>query len=402
MSLLPSTTGQPPTGGAPTEPQIRPLREGLLPYTRRHRGMVRRGLAFSCLLVGARLALPLPLTQVVASSTTPGADPGPTGPIALLSAAFVGLALVAGVAEHFQRLAFAHFAGRSISDARAAALSRVPGDGDEASVHLTAQVIGDCMRVKQGLKGFLNHITVNGLLVIGICVVLAFTDLIVGLVTIAGAAVLGVVAVTGARRVGVVAAKHRQREVALAGSVHVLVAEAQADDQSKALSALQEIDSESGDADIAMTRWEGLTTWVAHTVLVTTAAAALLLGVHSVQAGRMSAGTLFAVMAYLLMLQGPAIRCARQIARTALLLVSARELAAVLVGPHGSRRTDPAGRTHRGLRSASAPPPAPDPAQTPRRALASSSLGPGGVRPKHRRDPSFEPGDGRRATSRPA
>ena len=47
----------------------------------------------------------------------------------------------------------------------------------------------------------------------------------------------------------------------------------------------------------------------------------------------MSTSTLFAVMAYLLMLQGPAIRCARQIARTAQLLVSARELAAVLLTP---------------------------------------------------------------------
>jgi len=295
--------------------------------------MVRRGLAFSFLLVGARLALPLPLTQVVASSTTPGAGQGSSGPIALLSASFVGLALVAGIAEHFQRLAFAHFAGRSISDARAAALTRVRGDGGEASVHLTAQVIGDCMRVKQGLKGFLNHITVNGLLVIGICVVLAFTDLTVALVTIAGAAVLGLVAVTGARWVGVVAAEHRQDEVALAGSVHVLVAGAQAGDQSEALDALRQIDSESGDADIAMTRWEGLTTWVGHIVLVITAAAALILGVQAVQAGTMGTSTLFAVMAYLLMLQGPAIRCARQIARTALLLVSARELAAVLVAP---------------------------------------------------------------------
>jgi hypothetical protein len=62
-------------------------------------------------------------------------------------------------------------------------------------------------------------------------------------------------------------------------------------------------------------------------VLAASAAAVLLLGVHEVQIGRLSTATLFGVMAYLLVLHGPAIRFARQITRTAPLLVSARQLA---------------------------------------------------------------------------
>ena len=42
-----------------------PIRDTLLPFARPHRGMLGRGLGFSCVLVGARLALPLPLTAAV-------------------------------------------------------------------------------------------------------------------------------------------------------------------------------------------------------------------------------------------------------------------------------------------------------------------------------------------------
>jgi ABC-type multidrug transport system fused ATPase/permease subunit len=295
----------------------------LLPYARPHRGVLGRGLAFTCLLVGARLALPLPLTAVVGHVSS--ADDR-TLPAALFSAAFVGLALVAGLAEHQQRLAFAHFAGRTVADTRDAALARVQLHGADPSGDRTAQVVGDALRTRQGLKGVLNHITVNGLLVVGVCVALALADLRLGLVQLAGGVLLVVVAVLGAARVGTVAAEHRDREASMARSVH-RIAGASGSLAADTLTALREVDAESGDADVAMTRWEGLTTWVANVVLAASAAAVLLLGVHEVQTGQLTTATLFGVMAYLLVLHGPAIRFARQITRTAPLLVSARQLA---------------------------------------------------------------------------
>jgi ATP-binding cassette, subfamily B, bacterial len=187
----------------------------LLPFARPHRGMLGRGLLFTCLLVGARLALPLPLTAVVGRASSGGEG---SLPAAVLSSAFVALALVAGLAEHRQRLTFAHFAGRTITDARDAALARVQRDGGDPSGDLTAQILGDALRTKQGLKGVLNHITVNGLLVVGVCVALAFTDLWLGLVQLAGGLLLVAVAVLGAARVGTVAAEHRDAEDRLARS----------------------------------------------------------------------------------------------------------------------------------------------------------------------------------------
>ena len=299
-----------------------PLRDAILPFAHPHRGTLARGLVFTCLLVGARLALPLPLTAVVDRAASP--DRGAT-PAAVLSAAFVGLALVAGLAEHQQRLAFAHFAGRTITDVREAALARVQRDGGDRSGDLTAQVVGDALRTKQGLKGVLNHITVNGLLVVGVCVALAVADPWLGLVQLAGALLLVVVAVFGAARVGTVAAEHRNHEVALAGLVHRLAGDGGSVD-GDTVAALRDLDAESGVADVAMTRWEGATTWVGHGVLVASAAAVLVLGVSEVRSGALTTAGLFGVMAYLLVLHGPAIRFARQITRTAPLLVSARQL----------------------------------------------------------------------------
>lgn len=323
-----------PSTATPTsQTSFRPVRDGLMPFTRRHRQPLAHGLLFSAVLVGARLSLPVPLTFVVDRATTSPVGSPPTGPIALLSAAFVVLALVAGVAEHYQRLAFAHFAGRTVSDARSAALAEVSDDGGPAAVDLTAQVLGDCTRVKAGLKGVLSHITVSGLLMIGVCVAMLLTDRAVGLTMAAGVLVLAAVGAGGALRVGAIATEHRRHEVAIAAAVHRLIVQEPGSDIRQDLESLRGLDNVSGDADVGMTQWEGLTTWVGHIVLLVTSAFALLIAVHATQDGTLTTGTLFAVMAYLLVLHGPAIRFTRQVTRIAPLHVSARELGKVL-GTH--------------------------------------------------------------------
>jgi ABC-type bacteriocin/lantibiotic exporter with double-glycine peptidase domain len=314
-------------GHSPVSGRLRALRDGLLPHARAHRGVLAWGLTYTCMVVGARLALPLPLTAVVNRSTT--ATPGPAVSLGLLSAAFVGLALVAGMAEHHQRLAFAHFAGRSVGDAREAALVRVQSSADD-STDLTTAVIGDSVRVKQGLKGILNHVTVNGLHVAGVCAALAVTDLWLGLVQLAGAVLLVLVSVAGAVQVTALAARHRGHETDLAASVHALVAARTTAEDTAAIAALHNLDGQGSEAEIAMTSLEGLTTCTAHVVLVATAATVLVLGLESVNDEAMTVGTLFAALAYLLVLHGPAVRLARQISRVGPLMASARQLGSVL------------------------------------------------------------------------
>ena len=323
------------------------LRAGLLPFTRRHRPMLARGLVFTCVLVGSRLALPLPLGGAVEQSTPaavrPALLPEWSDPVAVLGGLFVLLALLAGMAEHFQRLAFAHFASRSINDARAAALVLVTADGSGQATDPAARVMADSVRAKQALKGLLNHLTLNALLVLGACVALAVVDVYVGLVQLAGTAVVVAVAVLGARRVAVVAAQHQEGEALLAGAVHQFVGPGgRSLDE---LAELHALDSASADADIAMTRWEGRTTWVVHGVLTVTAAAVMVVGLQAVAAGRIGTGGLFSVVAYLLVLHGPAVRLARQVARIGPLRVSATKLGAVLVPP--AFAVSPQSRTYR-------------------------------------------------------
>lgn len=330
-----------------------PLRRGLLPFARRHLGQLLIGLAFTFLLVASRLALPLPLGAVVDHATA-GGRPSPLlgwgDPVAVWSSGFVLLALVAGMAEHYQRLAFAHFAGRSVADARSEAVSRVKRQYDDMSGVRMATVIADSARVKQGLKGVLNHITLNALLVIGACVILMGLDTRLGLAQLAGVGVLVVVAVLGAAQVARVAVRFRDGEARVAGSVHDFVSGRRRDGAAgdghgdvasggtvSSMDDLRGSDADSGRADTGITAWEGITTAVVHVVLAVSGAAVLLLGVSAAREGAISTGTLFSVMAYLLVLHGPAVRFARQVTRIAPLVVSAKHLGGVLVDAPASR-----------------------------------------------------------------
>jgi len=320
-----------------------PLRHGLMPYARRHRRALGRGLLFTVLLVTCRLALPLPLGAAVehAPGASHAADdlalaPSWADPVTVLAAAFVVLALVAGMAEHYQRLAFANFTNRSVNDARSAATARVSQLAVGSSSDLAAQVVADSARVKTGLKGVLNHITVNALLVVGACAALALVDVSLGLVQLGGVVLLGVAASWGSTRVASVAAEHRENEARLARTIHRFAASGSAGGRAHDLATLHDLDGDSGRADVDLTRWEGRCTWVVHVILTLTAAVVLVIGMNAVATGRLDTGELFTVVGYLLVLHGPGVRLARQSARVGGVLVSARELGMVLVS--GTRR----------------------------------------------------------------
>jgi ABC-type multidrug transport system fused ATPase/permease subunit len=313
--------------------RLRPLLHGLAPVMRRHRGLFLRGLAFTCALVGVRLLLPLPLTGIVEISTgRPSFLPGWGDPVALLSGAFVFLALMAGVAEHFQRLDFAHFANRSLTDARAAALARLAQTAPETPRDLTAQVMLDSAKVKLGLKGVLNHIILNGLWVLGTCAALAVADVRLGVVQLCGSAFTVVVAVIGAGRTAALAGEHRRGETRLSGVVHDVVRDTGTGDGDDDLDELRSLGTASAQADVRLSRWENRTTVAVHLVLTLTALLVLTFGIAAVEGGQLSAAVMFSVVAYMLMLHRPGVRLARQITRLGPLVVSANHLGRVLTG----------------------------------------------------------------------
>src|SRR4051794_38832308 len=240
----------------------RSLRDGLLPYARQHRRLLIRGLLFTVLLVSCRLALPLPLGAAVARSAPAALDQGsPQTPSwiqasSLLAISFVGLALLAGMAEYYQRLAFANFAGRSISDARSAATARVRTMKADAPADLAAHVIADSSRVKQGLKGALNHAVLNALLVLGACVALAVADPWLGLVQLAGLGLLLIVGVVGAKGIAALASQHRASEASLAEAIQRLATAGAVEGLRRDVEALHQLDAEGGRAESDMTRRE--------------------------------------------------------------------------------------------------------------------------------------------------
>jgi ABC-type multidrug transport system fused ATPase/permease subunit len=326
--------------------RLRPLLQGLAPLMRRHRSLFLRGLAFTCALVGTRLLLPLPLTGIVQiSAGRPAFLPGWGDPVVLLSVAFVFLALMAGVAEHFQRLDFAHFANRSLTDARAAALARLLEREGDTTEELMAQVMLDSAKVKLGLKGVLNHIILNGLWVLGTCAALAVADVRLGVVQLCGSAITIVLAVVGASRTAALADEHRRGETRLSGVVHDVVRHTGTGNGDDDLNELRSLGAASAEADVRMSRWENRTTVAVHAVLTLTAVLVLTIGIGAVEGGRIGAPVMFSVVAYLLMLHRPGVRLARQITRLGPLLVSANHLGRVLTGdlrgePRGAARQE--------------------------------------------------------------
>lgn len=301
---------------------VRPLREGLLPAARRHSSALQTGLAFTLVLVACRLALPLPLTAIVHEASAGSAAAANDGRVTWYAAAFVGLSLASGLVEYVVRLQFANFANRTIGDARHAA-TRVTGSDASGRA---AQVVADSARVKQGLKGVLNHVVLNALLVLGAAVAVLLTAPRLGLVLCGGLVALLAVGAVGSRGVARVAEAHRGEEAQFAAAVHEFAASEPGPQRDSDVVRLHRLDEESGYADVGLTRGEGRCTWVAHGLLTGTFAVVLFLGMSDATAGRLTSADLFTVVGYLLVLHGPGVRLARQMCRMGAVLVTARHL----------------------------------------------------------------------------
>lgn len=320
------TTTQRRTGSGQAKPgtrAVRPVRSGLIPSARRHRAALVTGLAFTLLLVTCRLMLPLPLGALVRDSASPAAGGSGGGNATRLAAGFVALTLVSGLADYVSRLQFANFVNRTVGDARDAATR---GLGATAATGRAAQVVADSARVKQGLKGLLNHVVLNLLLVVGAAVAVLITAPRLGLCLVAGLVVLIAVGTVGTVRVGRIAERHRGDEATLAAAVHDFAVSERVPERAAEIRRMHDLDETSGRADVGLTQGEGRCTSVAHVVLTVTFAVVLFLGTSDAAAGRLTNAELFTVGGYLLVLHGPGVRLCRQMCRMGVVLVPARHL----------------------------------------------------------------------------
>lgn len=298
----------------------------LAPYAQPHRRHFYHGLAATLLLVAARLAFPWPLrglmdialrrsantrTGFVRNIVPPGVDP-----MFWLIGCFIAIVLVWGAAEARQRAAFARFTNGLASDARTAGLQRLPLAPAADPGHVLTTLTSDAGRVKSGLKSILVATTRNATFFLGVTVIVAFIDLWVGMLFLAGGLCTLLVAAAGGWAASGPARRSRRREADLSRELfHYLTGETP--DRPKRTS--------SGSSS-KVVRIEGRTTFAIHLVLAATTCGILLLTISHARAGRLSPGSVFTVIVYVLLMHNKTVGFGRSVARGGRLLPSAERL----------------------------------------------------------------------------
>jgi len=179
--------------------ETRKLRRFYAPAVRAHRGILLLGGSASLGVVGARAALPLPLSRVVEALGAPvtgGVEDTMARTVLLAGAGFLVLYAALGAFDLWSRVLFARFAISVVRDVRSTGMETLarPGSYRSTSADLITRLVGDTARLKDGLKGFLVHVATNGLFFIVVVVSLGFFRL--RLAALMGAGLVLVFAVT--------------------------------------------------------------------------------------------------------------------------------------------------------------------------------------------------------------
>lgn len=312
-----------------TARRARTSAQTLLPYGRPHRRHLVEGAIAAVVLVAARLAFPWPLRGLIeivfqANSGGRGAVVArlvpPVGdPVAWLVGGFAGIVLIWAVSESLQRLSFTRYAVGLVRDVRRAALLRVPiaakrgrGAGD-----LISTVTSDAARVKTGLKSILIGMSRNGGFFLGVAVIVSVIDPLIGGVFLAGGLATVVVGGVGAWRSSMIIRRAREREGRLTEELHQFLT---------GTGELSAPASATAPADSKATRVEGLTTLAVHIILGTATCAILLLTVRAGRNGSLSPGSVFTILAYILLMHNKTVALGRSIVRLGRVLPSAERI----------------------------------------------------------------------------
>jgi len=302
----------------------------MLPWVRRHQRKLLLGATLSVLVIGIRLSLPWMfrgmLEPLISSEAgRPELSSVVAEPL-LFGVLVFGLLVALGLVDYLMRLQFAEFAISVVRDLRAKALQsaiqidpriRPSGPGD-----LVARLIGDTARIKEGLKGFLVHGATNGLMLVGVSVVLLWVDATLGAVFAAAYALIGGVVAYGATRVYRRTIKHRSKEGLLAESI--LEAGQDADPAFAALNL------SSGKHEATVTRLQGRTTWAVHAIFGLAVLLLIWFGARAVVAGTLSGADLLVFILYVLMTRAPVVQLSRQGTRTGKILACVQRLEEVI------------------------------------------------------------------------
>lgn len=295
------------------------------PYAASHGRFFWGGAIGALVVVLSRIALPWTLKAALkpfvvkagnSSGSLPAWMPTSIDPLWVYATSFLLLLAVMGFADYQERLSFARFSIASVRDLRSKAaqcIRRQISTGAPSGVRqgdAIARLIGDTARIKGGLKGFLVHVATNGMMAIGVSVVLIGIDPALGLVFSLGVVVTAALTWRGAAAIHGRAAKYRAKEGALAETIRSSHSEDAGED------TFSSDNSESAAHEARITLLQGRTTWAAHVVFGTTVLFCLWIGVQGTRSGRVDANNLVVFVLYALMMRAPLVQLARQGVRT--------------------------------------------------------------------------------------
>ncbi|MGH8729555.1 MAG: ABC transporter transmembrane domain-containing protein [Burkholderiales bacterium] len=203
---------------------------GLAPYARRHwRWLVFGGIA-AIAVVASRLALPWPLRVVTDFSSGAAqsnwilsALPGSLDPVLAMGCVFFVLIFALGLSDLLERLYFARFSIGTVRDLRKDAIAAAVGArADERTSQagdLVSPLVGDTARTKSGMQGFLVHVATNGMVFVGMTLILFAMHVTLGLIFAAARLATALVTAWATARIFQNSLRHRVKEGELADRI---------------------------------------------------------------------------------------------------------------------------------------------------------------------------------------
>ena len=352
--MTPVADAAPRTALASVRDNVRRSRrayQGLAPFARPYRRYLLEGAGATLLLVAARLAFPWPLRGLmdIVLRTGRGGNvgrgavaarwvPHNVDPLWWFVGWFVVIIVVWGASEARQRLAYTRLAVGLVRDARDAALRNLPDINLADPGSVIATITGDAARVRTGVKSLLVGTTRNGAFFLGVAVIVGLIYPLVGLVFLGGGLGTALLGGLGAWRASHLARRSRRRESALTTDIYRYL-------NGETAAPLPDLAPRRA-PDSKLMRIEGWTTFAIHLVLALTTCAILVLTVAAGRTGRLSSGSVFTVIAYVLLMHNKSVSVGRRVIRTAGLLASAERL-----GRQAAPRRSAAARCRSGPKS---------------------------------------------------
>jgi ABC-type multidrug transport system fused ATPase/permease subunit len=303
----------------------------LVPYGKPYRRHLAAGGVATVVLVAARLAFPWPLRGLLEITFPKSAGnrggavlalvPASGDPLVWLVGSFAVIVLVWGVSEALQRWEFTRYATGLMRDVQKVALRRVPKavKSGQSAGDLISTVTSDTALVKTGVKSILISMSRNGGFFLGVAFIVLLISPPIGSVFLAGGlATIGAGAV-GAWRSSMVIRRSRLRQGELTDDLHQLL--------SGAADAGESVIKRSKRPDSKASRIEGVTTLVIHIILGASTCTILILTVRAGRAGSMTPGSVFTILAYILLMHNKTVSLGRAIVRLGRVLPSAERIA---------------------------------------------------------------------------